>query len=426
MQTQPTKSVPIAQSVQATQPQPVVAPSVPKQPSPSFLSKIFAKKSSQVQSSPEVKKTLATKHADQEKSVLEIFEVFRIQSEKEYLIENLCMLLDSGMTILSSLNSIKADMTSHYMHRILERAQEEIEGGSPLWKALKNTTLFSDGIIALVRVGEESGRLSENLGIISQHQQKESDFKSKLSSALMYPVFVFGITLVVGIGVAWFILPRLATVFSQLRIKLPFITKILIGMGQFLGAYGVIVMPILILAIISVLYILFFNSKTKYIGQKMLFYIPAIRKIIQEVELARMGFILGNLLNAGLTAAMAFESLGRSTDFYAYKEFYTFLHEKILEGNSVQKTMGMYAKVSHIMPIPIQQLIIAGEQSGKLANSLIRVGEIFEAKSDTSMKNLPIVLEPVLLVIVWLGVVAVAIAVILPLYSLIGGLNSAK
>lgn len=424
MQTQPMQPVssPSVEQSAAQTSSPMKSP----QPNKSFFSGLFKKKSPSVQSTPEVKKILTTKHADKQKSILEIFEAFRIQSEKEYLIENLCMLLDSGMTILSSLNSIKADMTSRYMHRILEQAEEAIEGGSPLWKALKETNLFSDGIIALVRVGEESGRLSENLEIISQHQQKESDFKSKLSSALMYPVFVFGITVVVGIGVAWFILPRLATVFSQLKIKLPIITKVLIGMGQFLGAYGVIVMPIVISAIFSVLYILFFNPKTKSIGQKMLFHIPAIKKIIQEVELARMGFILGNLLNAGLTAAMAFESLGRSTDFYAYKDFYTFLHEKILEGNSVQKTMGMYPKANQIMPIPIQQMIISGEQSGKLANSLLRVGEIFETKSDTSMKNLPIVLEPVLLVIVWLGVVAVAIAVILPLYSLIGGLNAAK
>jgi type II secretory pathway component PulF len=93
-------------------------------------------------------------------------------------------------------------------------------------------------------------------------------------------------------------------------------------------------------------------------------------------------------------------------------------------GNSFEKSFQAYAGIDNLIPQPIQQLIISGEQSGNLNKTLIKVGKMLEAKSDTTTKNLTIIMEPILLVIVWAGVVSVAFAVILPIYSLVGGLNN--
>jgi type II secretory pathway component PulF len=144
-----------------------------------------------------------------------------------------------------------------------------------------------------------------------------------------------------------------------------------------------------------------------------------------EVEVARFGYLLGTLLEAGLTVTRAIESLAGASDVIRYKKFYLALRESIDMGNSFQKSFEAYKNIDALIPQPIQQLIISGEQSGNLNKTLIKVGQVLEAKSDTTTKNLTIIMEPILLVIVWAGVVSVAFAVILPIYSLVGGLNNA-
>lgn len=346
-----------------------------------------------------------------------------IGKEKTYFVDNLSLLLGSGLPVISSLTSLKSEIKSKSFRKRIDVMILELESGLPLWKSLAQSGIFPEHMVSLIRIGEETGKLSENLQVLALQQEKERDFASKLSSALMYPVFVFTLTIVIGVGIAWFILPRLATVFSQLHLKLPLLTRVLISIGTFLGENGWYVIPLLLLVLFLSVFVIFFYPKTKFLGQKILFTFPAIRNLIQEVEIARFGFILGTLLQAGLPITDAIGSLKNVSTFYHYQKFYSFLLTKIDEGNSLQKSFGLYKDSKRLFPTPIQQLLFSSEQSGQVSKTLLKIGEMYETKTETTTKNLTVILEPILLVIVWLGVVGVALAVILPLYSLIGGLN---
>lgn len=346
-----------------------------------------------------------------------------MSNEKEYLIENLAMLIAAGIDVVSGLESIKVEIKSKKMRQIIDAMQKDLEGGSSIWQALEKANFFPSYVISLIRVGEETGRLPENLKVIIDQQRKERSFKSKIQSAVMYPALVFGVTLIVGIGIAWFILPKLAIVFSQLKIKLPLITQILIGVGTFLGDWGFLAIPGLILTFSGVFYFLFIRKKTKYIGEQIMFSIPGIQNIIREVEISRFGYLLGTLLSAGIPLADSLTSLISATESKIYQTFYLHIHRKILEGSSFQKSLSTYLNSNILIPAPIQQMIVTSEQSGNLPESFIKIGEIFEERVEISTKNISVLLEPILLVIIWLGVVGVALAVILPIYSLIGGLN---
>jgi type IV pilus assembly protein PilC len=344
---------------------------------------------------------------------------------REYFIENLSVLAGSGMGISDALTTIANDVGSKRVREVILRISEEIDAGTPLWRSLARERIFPDTAVSLIRIGEESGRLSENLRVVSLTQEKDRVFRSKIRSAMVYPVFVLSLTLVVGISIAWFILPRLSTVFSQLHIPLPAITKIVIGIGAFLGMYGRIAVPVAVLLLMVVMYFLFFFPKTKVVGQSMLFMLPGVDRLIRETELSRFGYLLGTLLQAGLPIVQALESLSQASFFPHYKRFYVFLTESIDEGNSFQKSFIAYRHhLGKIIPVPVQQLIITGEQSGNLAEMLLSISKSYEERSETTTKDLSVILEPMLLVIVWLGVVAVAMAVILPIYSLIGGLKT--
>jgi type II secretory pathway component PulF len=351
---------------------------------------------------------------------------FGLSKERDQFIENLSMLVLSGMSIVSALDSIIKQTKSPGMKKILERIQLEIEAGSPVWKSFDKTGFFKGYTISLIRLGEESGNFAENLKVVALEEEKDRGFKSKIKSALMYPVFVLGLTGIIGIGISWFILPKLAKIFTDLKLTLPLVTRVLMAFGLFLNKHGLIAVPIGIAVISGIAYIVFFYKKTKFIGEAIIFSIPGIKTLLMEVEVARFGYLLGTLLDAGLPVTKAIDSLAGASDVIRYKKFYLALRESIDMGNSFQKSFALYKDTNKLIPPPIQQLIISGEQSGNLNKTLIKVGQVLEEKSDTTTKNLTIIMEPILLVIVWAGVVTVAFAVILPIYSLVGGLNNIK
>ena len=349
---------------------------------------------------------------------------FGLSKERDQFIENLSMLVLSGMSIIGALSSIIKQTKSPGMKLILERMLLEIESGSPVWKALDKTKFFKGYTISLIRLGEESGNFAENLKVVALEEEKDREFKSKVRSALMYPIFVLGLTGIVGIGISWFILPKLAKIFYDLKLALPLITKVLLAFGLFLSEHGLVAVPVGALVIGGIGYVIFGWNRTKFIGEAVIFSIPGIKSLLMEVEVARFGYLLGTLLEAGLPVTRAIDSLASASEVIRYKKFYLALRESIDAGNSFEKSFAAYKNINALIPPPVQQLIISGEQSGNLNKTLIKVGQVLEAKSDTTTKNLTIIMEPILLVIVWAGVVSVAFAVILPIYSLVGGLNT--
>lgn len=343
--------------------------------------------------------------------------------EKESLIENLSMLIGSGLDVLAALELVKFDVHSPRMFRLVQNLKAEIETGSTMWGALTAGKVLPDYMIALIRVGEESGRLSENLKIIVLQQRKNKSFKSKLVSALIYPAIIFVLSIVIGIAIFIFVIPRLATVYAALSIELPVITQFMISVSIFLSNYWLIVIPLTSIGVYLLYYFLFMHPRYKRIGQKMIFSIGPFRNIILNVEMARFGFLFGTLISAGLPILDAITSLSRSSDFYAYQQFYDFLEEHIEEGMSFKQCFEKYKKINDIMPVPIQQIIIAAESSGRIKESMQQIYETFEERIDISSKNLSVILEPVMLIIVWLGVVFVALSVIFPIYNLVGGVS---
>lgn len=348
------------------------------------------------------------------------------KDEKLFIVENLSIMLGAGLSVPASLESIVKSLKNKTLIKIIERVIEDIEDGNSLYMALSKTTLLPFYALSLVKIGEESGNLTKNLQAIALQQQKEDTLNSKLHSAMIYPVLVFSITLVVGLGVAWFILPNLAKVFSNLTLKLPLITELLISFGKVLSSHGIWLVPVLIVSLFLIVYLVFYNRSTNRLGQYILFVFPISKRLIMNLELSRLGYILSSLLSAGIPIQETIKLLEESSRFYRYQKFYHYLWEGFELGNSFKTSFMKYPKVDQLIPSYIQQVIISGEESSKLSESLVLISNRFEQKTEESIKNLPVILEPVFLIIIWVGVLLVALAVILPIYSLVGNLNNSS
>jgi len=338
--------------------------------------------------------------------------------ERDYFIENLSLLISSGMGILTALSAVKNGVKSRRMKKITITIEAMVEAGMPLWKAFEKTKFLSDRVISLVRSGEEAGRLPEHLNLVTIQQHKEKIFESRLKSALLYPGIVLFLAIIVGIGSAWAILPSLVTMFNQVNGALPLTTKILIWLGVFLKSYGIFVVPGVVLVLGILIYLFYFNKKTKFIGDYTLFTIPGIKKLVQGIELARFGYIYGALLQAGFQVGDALTSIKEGTTYRSYSRFYEYLKINIERGESFSSSFAKYKNTDDYIPIPIQQLIIAAEKSGKLPETLIKIGIIFEEKTEAMSQDLATVLEPIILVIVGLIVAFVVMGIIGPIYGL--------
>lgn len=346
-----------------------------------------------------------------------------IRSELDFFIENLTTLSASGVDMVTALRALKEEFKTARMKKVLDQVIEDISSGVPLWRSLEFLQIFPASSIFLIRSGEENGRLSDNLRVLNSQRQKEIGFHDRLRSAMLYPMLVIIVMMVVGIGIAWFVLPKLTTVFSNLKVDVPPLTQFLIDFGNFLKEYGYIAVPAFIFSLILFFYIIFFFPYTRFIGQAFLLFVPGIKTLIKQIEVTRFSYILGQLLSAGVPIVPALSYLPQSTNIVRYKKLYRFLEKSISEGNTFHKSFQQYKKSAKLIPFSVQQILVTAEQVGNLQPALLGIAHDNDSKIEHTAKNLTTILEPVLLLVVWFGVMVVALAIIMPIYGL---LNSAQ
>lgn len=344
-------------------------------------------------------------------------------SARETVTTDLSMLINAGVSPGESARSLAKSSKSFKLKHALEQLEDAINDGRPLWQALEISGVVSTQTVVLSRLGEESGNLVQNLKLAARQERKQQSLKRKISSALLYPGIVLTLTLVVGISFTWFLLPKLSETFSQLHIKLPLISIIFIGLGQFLKINGIWAVPLTIISIFLLGYVLFLAPVTRRAGQQLLLYLPGIADLLREIETAKFGFLLGSMLESGLSVTQAISLMQDSTEIPAYHNLYKHLYQTFEDGGSFGEGFTQYKKSAGLIPVPVQQTIISGELSGSLPETLQTIGETFEERADVTVQNLETLLEPFLLIIIGAGVLTVAISILLPIYSLISGFN---
>lgn len=343
--------------------------------------------------------------------------------DRAYFTSNLALLMKAAVPVGEALESLQETAHSSGFKKAIEQMRQDIDDGLSLHQAIQRSGIASRQTLTMIEFGEKSGYLVENLQAAAKQEEKQRTFRANIRSALFYPTFVLVLTFVIGLSIAWFLLPRLAETFTKLDIPLPWISQVFIAFGVFLRSNGIWFVPLMIAAFFLLGYILFYARPTRVIGQKILFYTPGIGKLIREVEIARLGYLLSTLLRAGLTITQSIQLLQNSTDHQDFQKLYAHLYASFDEGYTMKASLASYKPARRLLPATVQQIIITGERTGSLAESLESVGSIYEEKVEVSTKTLESALEPILLVVIAAGVLAVAVGVILPLYSLVGGLN---
>jgi len=341
--------------------------------------------------------------------------------DKLFFTKHLSVMLKSGIPIGEAIDDISQQSKNPAFQKLLGTILADIDNGQSFEKSLsKHPKVFDTFYISLIRIGEESGNLENNLEYLSGQLKKNYEFQKKVQGALMYPAIILFVTFIAGGAISLFVLPKLIDLFSSLDVKLPLSTKILLFIANTMKNYGYFIFAGLFI------FFLFFRflitkPKIKWYWDRLLLHLPAIGIFLQYVQVSFFCRNLGIMLKSGLPITTALETQYDATTNLVFKKYLKLLLESVEKGKPMSERLASHD--FQYIPSLVAKMMGVGEKTGKLDESFMYLGDFYEEEVDNYSKNFSTILEPVILIIIGLVVAFVAMAIISPIYQLTSGVH---
>ncbi len=325
----------------------------------------------------------------------------------------LSTMISAGLPLSTSL-SILVQQSKSDMSRLVATILQEIEGGMNFGDSLaKHPAVFDVIYVQLVRAGELGGVLDDILGRLAINLEKNKEFRSKTKGAMIYPVIVILAMVVVAFLMMIFVIPKLTAMYSDFGAELPTATRVLMGISNFMvtfwwvvvgGAFGG--------------YMLFRRWVATKVGRRaydrFLLKVPIMGVLIQKIALTEFARTLSLLLGAGISLLQAMEIVTKGVSNTVYREALESATKQIEKGVPLSKAVAAHEE----FPPILFQMMAVGEETGKLDEVLGKLAQYFEQESEQAIKNLTTAIEPLIMIVLGIGVGAMVIAVIMPIYNL--------
>lgn len=330
-------------------------------------------------------------------------------------IGSLAAMVSAGLALTRALAVMERQTKNNKFKFIIRSVINQISEGKSLHEAmLLFPKVFPPVLVAMVSVGEESGRLAEALETARLQLNKSYELRRKIKGALMYPGVIIAAIIVIATLMMIFVVPSLTQFFSDFKVALPWSTRFVIGLSNFLGAHYILVL-VLVIAGGWLLLRLKRTVLGNRIFTKVIMHTPVIATMNRNFNAAVTMRTLSSLLGSGVSMV---ESV-RITSEVTQNPFYTrILHDGL---EVIQKGLplsGVLKGPGEMYPPLVGELVEVGEETGNLPQMLGRGASFFEDEVDQATKSLSTIIEPVLMIIVGIGVGFFAVSMIYPLYSL--------
>ncbi len=341
---------------------------------------------------------------------------FRISTgDKIFFARNLALLLKSGISLAEALETLKNSSNSLSLKFILDKIIKDVQRGQFLADSLLNfENKFDKFFIATIQIGEQSGRLIDNLEKIALELEKISRLKSRVITTLIYPSFIISVMILVMIAVIYFLFPKILPVFESLNVELPLITKVFISGAKFILNYGYYFFGFIIFLILVLIFILRYE-KPKFYFHKIILSLPLLSKLFKNYSLTEFSRNLAILLETGISGVEALKLSGESLTNYVYRKKIMEISNFFAKGHNLSELLD---KEEKLFPYQFTKMISIGEKTGTLSNTLIYLAKNYEDEININLERFVNSLEPIILIIVAAIVAFMALAIILPIYEL--------
>lgn len=339
--------------------------------------------------------------------------------DKIIFTRNLSGMLVAGLTVSRALGVLVRQTHSEKFKAIISGLIARISTGESLSQAFGAFSgTFPPIMISMIKAGEEGGNLATSLIAVSEQLDRSYTLQRKIRGALMYPAVV--ITVMLGVGIVLFVkvIPPMAASFKDFNVQLPLSTRTIIAVSDFMQAHYVLGLFMCFGAVLA-----FFVTLKSVQGKRLIdsFFIrlPVIAPILKEANAARVGQTLSSLLSSGVEVIQA---LGITADVLPNHLFRDVLLSARAAIEKGEPMSGIFREHEDIFPAFLSEMVAVGEETGKLSPMLKETGLFFEAEVEQKTKNISVIIEPVLMVVVGIVVGFFAVAMISPAYSLMNAM----
>jgi type IV pilus assembly protein PilC len=337
--------------------------------------------------------------------------------DKLNLMYNLATMLSAGIPILDAVSDLKDESAGNQKKVFTQLEADITQGGTISDSFAKFDRAFDSITINLIKSAEESGNLDSALKDITKNIKKTIEFNGKIKAALTYPVLVLVLFLGIMLVILTYVIPRIADVFSRLKVTLPLPTKILIATSEFFLSHiphVVIGTAVLIGSLVAL-----FITKRRELANAM-FSLPLLSRLAREIDIARFSSSLGLLLESGIPIANALEFCEQVVLRKKVSRAITLAKDSVVNGKNLSEG---FKATKNIFPVRMIRITEAGEKSGSLEKSMHDLAEQSESQVDGTLKTVTTMLEPLMLVFIGLLVGGIMLSIIAPIYQLIGSIS---
>ncbi len=341
--------------------------------------------------------------------------LFRKISSKELteFTRQLSTMIKAGLTLTNSLTIIQEQSQSK-MTRILSDIIRKIEAGSTFHQALSShRDVFSKTYISLVKSGETAGKLDQILAQLADNLEKQQAFKRKVQSALLYPSLIIGAMVAVAFIMMVYVVPKLTQMYQEMEAQLPLPTQILINISKFMAAFWYLI----ILMVLAAFFLFRKWRKTKHgreVSDRFFLHLPLIGKLIGKVVLTQISRTLSMLINAGVPIIESLNIVAEAASNVIFEDSIRLAAKAVEKGLPLTSAL---EKFEEYPPIVIQ-MVSVGEQTGKVGEVLGKIATYFEQETEMAIKGLTTAIEPLMMIILGIGVGFIVLSVITPIYNL--------
>ncbi len=324
------------------------------------------------------------------------------------------VLISANVAMVQSLRILAEQTENPYFKSIIFEIAEEIDGGSKLSEALaRRPEIFSNFFVSVIRSGESSGKLDEVLEYLATEMEKDYDMMSKIKGAMIYPAFVLGGLGVVGMVMMIFVVPKLTAILTETGTELPIATRILIASSNFITKFWWLLF-IVTVGIIIGLKILFNNYQGKKFLDIIKLRIPIFGYLFKMIYLVRFTRSMHTLIVGGVNITQSLEITAEVVDNIIYRDLIKKTIKEVEDGNSISSVF----IESKEIPKMVSQMMIVGEKTGKLDVIFESITHFYSREIDNMVANLMTLMEPIIMVVLGVGVGLMVAAIIMPMYNM--------
>lgn len=325
----------------------------------------------------------------------------------------LATMVTAGLTLTEALHILQ-QQSKPAVERMIGTIIREVEGGTTFAKALTTQgKIFSQVYIQLVRAGETAGMLDTVLARLADTLEKQREFQGKVRGALIYPVIVIIAMAIVAFVMLVYVIPKLTQLYTELGAELPFLTQLLIDISSFASSFWWLI----ILGVIGGGFGFRVWHKTEKGREKFdrfLLKMPVMGVLRQKIILTEFCRTMSLLLSAGISVLQALEILTSAQENILFQKALADSTDQVEKGVPLSQTIGKYDYFPPIVP----QMISVGEETGKVDEILLKLSLYFESESEQAVRNLTAAFEPMIMMVLGVGVAILVLAIIMPIYNI--------